>query len=245
MTFERMPGPAGAEPAPPAIAGADGGGSPVALRLQVLATEHWGLLATRSLAWNESFTRAGMFLTTLSGAIVALALVAQATEFGGEFVLFALVILPVVLFIGITTFLRMGSSNYYDALCVVGMNRIRHAYMQITPEVEPYLVMGTHDDEASVGLSMGTPPATNLVVDIIVSTPFVVCVINSVIGGVIATLVARQLGLATPVVMVSAIAAVALVFGGQTLFATRGIAATVATYKPKFPGPAPAGPDGG
>ena len=94
MTFERMPGPAGAEPAPPVIAGADGGGSPVALRLQVLATEHWGLLATRSLAWNESFTRAGMFLTTLSGAIVALALVAQATEFGGEFVLFALVILP-------------------------------------------------------------------------------------------------------------------------------------------------------
>ncbi len=158
MTFERMPGPAGAEPAPPAIAGADGGGSPVALRLQVLATEHWGLLATRSLAWNESFTRAGMFLTTLSGAIVALALVAQATEFGSEFVLFALVILPVVLFIGITTFLRMGASNYYDALCVVGMNRIRHAYMQITPEVEPYLVMGTHDDEASVGLSMGTPP---------------------------------------------------------------------------------------
>ena len=109
----------------------------------------------------------------------------------------------------------MGSSNYYDALCVVGMNRIRHAYMQITPEVEPYLVMGTHNNEASVELSMGTPPASNLVVDIIVSTPFVVAVINSVIGGVIATLVARQLGLATPVVIVSAIAAVALVLGGR------------------------------
>ena len=236
MTFERMPGPAGAEPAPPAIAGADGGGSPVALRLQVLATEHWGLLATRSLAWNESFTRAGMFLTTLSGAIVALALVAQATEFGGEFVLFALVILPVVLFIGITTFLRMGSSNYYDALCVVGMNRIRHAYLQITPEVEPYLVMGTHDDDESVGLSMGTRPATNLVIDVIVSTPFVVCVINSVIGGVIATLVARQLGLAPPVVIVSAIAAVALVFGLQTLIATRGYLRSGGQLQAEVPG---------
>ena len=245
MTFERMPGPAGAEPAPPASADAGGGGSPVALRLQVLATEHWGLLATRSLAWNESFTRAGMFLSTLSGAIVALALVAQATAFGREFTLFALVILPVVLFIGITTFLRMGSSNYYDALCVVGMNRIRHAYMQITPEVEPYLVLGTHDDDASVNLSMGTPPGSNFVVDIIISTPFVVCVINSVIAGVIATLLAEQLGLATPAAVVLAVVAVALVFGIQAWLATRGIAAAVASYRPKFPAPAPVETDGG
>jgi len=239
MSFERMPGPAGAEPAPPAIADAGGGGSPVALRLQVLATEHWGLLATRSLAWNESFTRAGMFLSTLSGAIVALALIAQATEFGGEFALFALVILPVVLFIGLTTFLRMGASNYYDALCVVGMNRIRHAYLQITPEVEPYLVMGTHDDDASVDLSMGTPPGTNFIVAIIASTPFVVCVINCVIAGVIATLLAQQVGLATPAVVVFAVVGVVLVFGMQLLSATRGIATAVASYKPKFPAPPP------
>jgi hypothetical protein len=48
------------------------------MRLQILSTEHWSLLASRSLAWNESFSRGGMFLATLSGAIVALALVAQA-----------------------------------------------------------------------------------------------------------------------------------------------------------------------
>jgi len=243
MSFERMPGPTGAEPAPPAFTEAGGGGSPVALRLQVLATEHWGLLATRSLAWNESFTRAGMFLSTLSGAIVALALVAQATEFGSEFVLFALVILPVVLFIGFTTFLRMGTSNYYDALCVVGMNRIRHAYMQITPEVEPYLVMGTHDDEEGLELSMGQPPGTNFVLYIISSTPFVVCVINSVIAGVIATLLAHQLGVDTPLAIVFAIVGVVVVFGLQTLLATRDIAAAVASYRPKFPRPAPEGED--
>ena len=243
MSFERMPAPVGAEPAPPAIGDAEGG-SPVALRLQVLATEHWGLLATRSLAWNESFTRAGMFLSTLSGAIVALALVAQATEFGSEFTLFALVILPVVLFIGVTTFIRMGSSNYYDALCVVGMNRIRHAYLEITPEVEPYLVMGTHDDDQSVSHSMGAPPGTNFVVDIIVSTPFVVCAINSVIAGIIATILAQQLGVATPVAIVFAVVGVAVVFGLQVVVATRGIAAAVGNYKPKFPAPPPTGTDG-
>jgi hypothetical protein len=240
MSFERMPGPMGAEPAPPAI-GETQGGSAAALRLQVLATEHWGLLATRSLAWNESFTRAGMFLSALSGAIVALALVAQATEFGSEFTLFALVILPVVLFIGLTTFVRMGTSNYYDALCVVGMNRIRHAYLQIVPEVQPYLVMGAYDDEKHVNLSMGVPPGrTNFLVDVIVSTPFVVCAINSVLGGVIATILAQLLGIATPVAIALAVAGVLVVFGLQLLVATRGIAAAVAAYTPKFPDPAEA-----
>jgi hypothetical protein len=247
MSIERMPGPAGPEPVPPALADAGGAGSTAAMRLQVLATEHWGLLATRSLAWNESFTRAGMFLSTLSGAIVALALVAQATSFGAGFVLFALVILPVVLFIGLTTFLRMGSSNYYDALCVVGMNRIRHAYLQLTPEVEPFLVMGTHDDEEGIGLSMGVPPNTNFVLDLIVSTPFVVCTINAVLAGAIAILAAEQLGIVAPAAIVLALVAAGAVFGFQILLASRQIAAAVATYEPKFPRPVLAGdaPTGG
>ena len=88
---------------------ADGGeGSlPPALRLQILTTEHWSLLSTRALSWNEAFSRATMFLSVLSGAVVALALVAQATAFGEGFVTFALLILPVVLFVGVTTFMRL------------------------------------------------------------------------------------------------------------------------------------------
>lgn len=240
MSFERMPGPAAGEPAPPG-GDASSGGSPIALRLQVLATEHWGLLATRSLAWNESFTRAGMFLSALSGAIVALALVAQATSFGGEFVLFALVILPVVMFLGITTYVRIGRSNAYDAMCVVGMNRIRHAYLQIAPEVEPYLVMGAYDDQPSIDASMGYPPGRqSWLVDVLISTPFVLAVINSVIGGVIGAVIGLQLGagnaLAVGVATLAAIGAMA----GQTLVGMRAIGAEVARYEPKFPSPAAA-----
>jgi hypothetical protein len=236
MSLERMPGPIGSEPAPPAI-GDGGAGSPVALRLQVLATEHWGLLATRSLAWNESFTRAGMFLSALSGSIVALALVAQATAFGSEFQTFALLILPVVLFIGIATFIRMGISNYYDALCVVGMNRIRHAYLQITPEVEPYLVLGTYDDQEGVNRSMGVPPNTNFILEVLVSTPFVVLVINVVIAGVLGVLVAEELGLGQPGTIIVAVVAGVVVLGGLALSASRGIATAFAAFRPKFPRP--------
>jgi len=73
-----------------------------ALRLQILTTEHWSLLSTRALSWNETSSRTAAFLAALSGAVVALALVAQATAFGEGFVTFALLILPVVIFIGVT-----------------------------------------------------------------------------------------------------------------------------------------------
>ena len=129
---------------------ADGGPAttttPASMRLQILSTEHWSLLATRSLAWNEAFSRAGMFLATLSGAIVALAIVGPATDFDDGFLLTALVILPVVLFVGIATVVRLGASNYHDAMCVIGMNRIRHAYLELAPDLEPYFVMSSHDD---------------------------------------------------------------------------------------------------
>jgi hypothetical protein len=46
------------------------------VRIQILATAHWSLLATRGMTWQEMFARAGMFLTVQSGATVALALVA-------------------------------------------------------------------------------------------------------------------------------------------------------------------------
>src|SRR6266849_561070 len=123
MSFERVAGAGlGAEPAPGPLRGeaAPTGEATPSMRLQILSTEHWSLLASRSLTWNESFSRAGMFLTTLSGAIVALGLVGGATGFGEAFTLFALVILPVVLFIGVATVTRLGVANYHDAMCVVG-----------------------------------------------------------------------------------------------------------------------------
>lgn len=237
MSLERMPGPMGAEPAPPATAAGGREPSPAALQLQVLATEHWGLLATRSLAWNESFTRAAMFLSALSGAIVALALVAQATAFGDGFFLFAIAVLPIVLFIGLASFVRMGRTNYYDALCVIGMNRIRHAYLQLTPEVEPFLVMGTHDDIASVDLSMGAPPRSGMLSSVIVSTPFVVGIINSVLGGVIAAIVIERLSAQGPWSVVAGVIGFFVVFGLQTLAARSDIQGTIADFRPKFPAP--------
>ena len=85
-------------------------------RLQILTAEHSSLVATRALAWSEAFSRTTMFLAVLSGSVVAIALVAQASAFGDAFALFALVLLPMVLFLGVATYFRLSAANYHDAV---------------------------------------------------------------------------------------------------------------------------------
>jgi small-conductance mechanosensitive channel len=242
MSFERpLPGAGiGAEPAPVPVTNAAEpatDGVPPAMRLQILSTEHWSLLASRSLAWNESFSRAGMFLSTLSGAIVALALVAQASDFGEGFRLFALVILPVVLLVGIGTVLRMGISNYHDALCVVGMNRIRAAYMELAPDLKQYFVMGTTDDERGLELTMAAQPRTSMPVQMIASTPMLVTVIDAILVAAILALLALQLGTTTVPALVLGFVGFIATLGAFFWYAGRDIARAMAEYKPLFPTP--------
>jgi hypothetical protein len=249
MTFERTGPPIPAEPGPPA--GATGSAMtdshpaeplpleplPPALRLQILSTEHWSLLASRSLAWNEVFGRAGMFLSALSGAIVALALVGQGTGFGQSFALFAIVILPVVLFLGVTTFVRLGASNYHDAQCVIGMNRIRGAYLEIAPDLERYFVMSPHDDARGVGVTMAFPPGHVQFVHILAATPTVVTVVNGVVLGAIVGLVATQLGTGGAISLAAAIAGFALTFVAHAAWGRAAIARAQARVQPLFPSP--------
>jgi hypothetical protein len=168
--------------------------TPDSIRLQILATEHWSLLASRALAWNETWARAGMFLTTASGAIVALALVSQASHFGESFRLFGLVILPVVLFIGLGTLFRADASNYHDSRCVIGMNRIRHAYLEMAPELEPYFVMGTTDDERGLALTMGLDASMFGIAHFLSATPVLIATVNAMLVAGIGALASLEFG---------------------------------------------------
>jgi hypothetical protein len=245
MTFERSPAPPAeahqplstAEPVVGAASPA-GGPTPVQIRLQILSTEHWSLLASRSLAWNEIFSRGGMYLSTLSGSMVALGLIGGVAGFGDAFFAFALVILPVVLFVGLGTWVRMGVSNYHDAMTVFGMNRIRGAYLEIAPELEPYFVMGVHDDPPGIGITMGVPPGTPTIVHLVASTPFLVVVLNSVLFGAIAalTLVRFAKTDAFSTVIGGVIAAIILL-AAQLVAASRRIRAGQRLVRPMFPTP--------
>jgi hypothetical protein len=205
-----------------------------AVRAQILATEHWSLLATRSMTWNEIFSRAAMFITVLSAAVVALALVAQATAFGSGFRLFALLVLPVVLLVGVATFLRLGDANTDDFGLVLGMNRLRHAYLELAPELEPYFVTGYHDDMAGITQSYGLGYHVGLS-RALSATPNLVAIIDAVVFGVLAALIAQLLG---------ALDATAVAIGASAaLVAVIGFAVVVAQWRtrvwrrvqPRFP----------
>jgi hypothetical protein len=205
-----------------------------AVRVQILATEHWGLLATRSMTWNEVFSRASMFVTVLSASVVALALVAQATAFGPAFHLFALLVLPVVLLVGVATVIRLADANSDDHWLVVGMNRLRHAYMELAPELEPYLVTAHFDDEASILQSYGYNVSIRLS-RFLAGTPNLVAAINSVVAGVFGALIATTLGAPDAIIIAVGIIVGLAAVCGFALLAFRTVTAIRGSYRPRFP----------
>jgi hypothetical protein len=164
-----------------------------ALRAQILATEHWSLLGTRSMTWNEIFSRTGTFLTVVSASVVALSLVAQATGFGQDFRVFGLLVLPIVLLVGLGTYLRLIEADCEDIWLVIGMNRIRNAYLQLAPDLESYFVTGVHDDEPGVLQTYAFRPQIGPS-HLLSGTPVIVGTIDAVIAGVLAAIACQALG---------------------------------------------------
>jgi hypothetical protein len=174
-----------------------GGREPSPHALLILTTEHWSLLASRSLGYTEAMTRASIFVAALSGAVVALALVAQATDFEESFIAFALVLLPVVFFLGVVTVARLGQVNFEDAAWVQGMNRLRHAYLELAPELEPYFVTSRYDDDTGILVSTLARRKVTHYTQPFIAIPGVVAVLDSVVAGAIAGISAVGLGLGT------------------------------------------------
>jgi FtsH-binding integral membrane protein len=166
---------------------------PDAVRVQILATEHWSLLAARNITYSAVFSRTTIFVTVVSGAVVGLALVAQATDFGDEFYVFAVLVLPVVLFIGVATYIRLIDARLEDFWLVSGMNRLRHAYLDIAPELEPYFVTGHHDDQQGIYETYG--PNSQIMRHFRLGDMSVlVGVIDAVLAGVVGGLLANAAG---------------------------------------------------
>ena len=222
--------------AAPTQAGAPGGDlGPHAL--QILTTEHWSLLAGRSLVYTEAMSRTSIYVAALTGSVVALALVAQATDFGTGFVAFALVLLPVVYFLGLVTIVRLSHINREDALWVQGMNRIRHAYLELAPELEPYFVTSRYDDDEGILLTSVAmrrrPPPTQA----FVAVPGVVAVVDSVVAGAVAGIAGIGLGLGMGGALVLGAVLFLLSMACFAIFAKRSIDAHRRELEPLFPTP--------
>src|SRR3989454_2468724 len=213
-----------------------------ASKLQVLATEHWSLLATRSLTYTESLGRINMFLAILSGAVIALALVAQADHFGTAFISIAVFMLSVVLLVGVFTIARLTSLNGDDYRWVIGMNRLRNAYLELHPELRPHFVTSPYDDLPGALQTLGIEGATagrgvGSALHLIQTLPGMLTVIVAAVAGFIGALAALALALPPLGMAFAAAVGFVLVMALMGQWGRQSVGQGNPSLEPRFPSP--------
>jgi hypothetical protein len=105
---------------------------------------------------------------------------------------FALVLLPVVFFLGVVTHGRVLQVNAEWRLYGQGMNRIRHYFLELAPEMERYSVRPATDDPwvtlAAIGVQTGGNPWWRA----LLTAGSMIVVVNSVLAGVFTGLLWRS-----------------------------------------------------
>lgn len=186
---------------------------------QVLTTEHFTLQGARNATIAEANGRLGHYISIVGSAVVALAFVANVSSLGPLFFTFALVLLPVLIVLGFMTLVRTMQISLDYARLVQAINRIRHFYVELVPQIEMYLSFSYHDDQDSVMASM-MPFQTRL--QGLASTPGPVILINSVLAGAFGGILAVQLLSADlSAVVLGSLIGFVLAFLLQNVYSTR------------------------
>jgi hypothetical protein len=207
--------------------------------IQIMSTEHWSLLASRSLAYNEAFIRGGMFLTFLSMSFVALALLAQGMSFDSEFLTVAAILLAFDLVIGLATYGRITGANVDDLRAVYGMARIRHGYTEAAPVLVPYFTTATHDDLPSVLTAYGSPADSGIgnIWYGLTTSGGMIGLITSMVGGVLAAVVGLLLGVSGGQALWVGLGGGVLVFAVLVVTTTGAVTGHQSTLPALFPAP--------
>ena len=124
--------------------------TPSSALMSALTTEHNTLQSSRASTIFEANGRSSLFLSAVSGATVALALVAQLDTMGETFLVFAFTILPALLALGLTSYIRLADLAVHDAHYARAIGRIRSFYLTIDPEARQYWLISAGDDPHAV-----------------------------------------------------------------------------------------------
>ena len=162
--------------------------SPSPMMLQTLTTEHFTLQGARSVVISEVNSRAAIYLSAVSSTVVALAFVTTLSQSQELVRAFALVLLPVLLFMGIATKSRLVQLSYADFTYQRAINRIRHAYLDVAPEAARYLTLSAYDDMRGVAQTAGYREGRRMG---LLTAAQMISVINSVIVGLIVAIAFR------------------------------------------------------
>ncbi len=186
--------------------------APPAVVAQLLATEHWSLLATRGTMWSEVMSRITILLTVLTGSLVILGLVAQAGGFGTTFRVLAIGLAGAGLLLGTLTSVRVFLASDEDAGLILAMNRLRAAYAELAPGIEEQFVTSARSDQVGLMQTYTMGVRRHMLVHIVGSTNFFVGTVNTLVAGALAALIAATADAATVIVVVVGVVAAGIYF---------------------------------
>jgi hypothetical protein len=147
----------------------------------IITTEHFVLQSAKSSGTAEAVSRVSIFLTVVSGTLVAAAFVAQLRE-PAAVGAFGLIVLIAVLFVGLTTFSRVLQIGIDDLHYTRRINRLRRFYVDHAPIVGRYVEAPSDDSARALLVSEGLRPGPW---QLLQSLAGAVSVINALLAGAI------------------------------------------------------------
>lgn len=166
---------------------------PQAVRAQILATEHWGLLAVRSQTWSEVMGRITSQLMFTSASLVFMALAVQGLGYTDTFRLLAVTLGLTLFLTGTLTSFRVANASQEDFMFIKGMNRLRAAYVDMDPTLAPYFITGLTDDEIGIRQTYTMGPQRTAS-QAAASASMFILVVNTIVAAGVVVLLAWPFG---------------------------------------------------
>jgi len=156
-----------------------------------LLTEQFVLQSVRGATVSESGNRASLYMTTLSGALVAFGFLAN-TDAAPAYLG---VVLPIVFLLGIFTWERLVQTALEDIIALGSIQRIRSYYSTLLPGADYFFPQPTDRTAANEVLDIGTRATWR---NLVFTTSSAVLTVDCFVGGAGVTLCLRQWGLSKP-----------------------------------------------
>jgi hypothetical protein len=136
---------------------------------------------------------------------------------------------------GTLTGLRVHNASADDAAMLIGMNRLRSAYIALDPEVERYFITSRYDDAAGMMASYLMGVRRSTFSHAVGSTAMFINVVNTIVAGTLGALVAEAAGV--PAWVIATIGTISgLAYLGGTLAVARRMFSADA-HERRFPTP--------
>jgi hypothetical protein len=154
--------------------------------LSALVTEHFVLQSARGVATSEAASRSSLYLTFLSGALIALGFIAQVAE---RFDTFAAAVVPAIVVLGEFTYVRLLENSIEDVLFQRRINWIRRYYLGLHPDAAQFFGDVLRDTRSS-------PVLYHSSLQMLLTAASMVAAVNSMVVGTGVALLLRALDLA-------------------------------------------------